>query len=274
MAEGPGELVTVIMAAFNAGQFIDEAISSVGDQTHSNWELIIVNDGSTDDTNKRLQNFSDTRIVVIETANNGVSAARNKGLAGMHGDYFCFLDADDRLPPKSLELRLKVMQENPDVAFVDGAMVRFDAELNKRLSVQQPTFTGMPMPELIRMTGTCFSGATWLVRKDPEMTYRFKEGMTHAEDLLFYITIAGQGKYVAIEEPVYFYRTGHASVMRNIAGIRKGYEILRDELKDRLDDGRLQDLKAFERKARSIIFRSYLKAGKPIKAVDALSMFR
>jgi teichuronic acid biosynthesis glycosyltransferase TuaG len=93
------KLVSIIMPVFNAGQFIEQAVQSVLDQTYGNWELLIVNDGSTDDSLHVVQKFNDERIFIFHQANRGVSAARNAGLANMRGEFFCFLDADDILPP-------------------------------------------------------------------------------------------------------------------------------------------------------------------------------
>src|SRR5687768_10401875 len=120
-------LVSIIMPVHNAGRFVREAIQSVLDQSYSNWELLIINDGSIDDSAKQINQLQDERIKLFNQEHRGVSAARNVGLAHMRGDYFCFLDADDVLPPRSVEARLREFDET--IAFVDGEVDIFDYEI-------------------------------------------------------------------------------------------------------------------------------------------------
>lgn len=96
-------LVSVIIPAYNVEKYIGESIASVLGQTFTNWELIIINDGSTDKTQEVVEQFlTDKRIVLVNQQNKGVSAARNKGLSLSHGDYISFLDGDDLWNPEFL----------------------------------------------------------------------------------------------------------------------------------------------------------------------------
>src|SRR5687767_1726855 len=99
-------LVSIIMPAFNAEKFIEAAIQSVLDQTYSNIELIIINDGSSDRTEEKIFKFNANCIRYFKQENKGVSAARNQGLENMRGDFFCFLDADDIYPLNSIASRM------------------------------------------------------------------------------------------------------------------------------------------------------------------------
>ena len=97
-------LISVCMPAFNAGKFITEAIESILNQSYSNWELIIVNDGSTDDTLKKAESFTkDNRIKVFSQVNKGQCAAANKAYSYSKGQYIKFFDADDILSLDFLE---------------------------------------------------------------------------------------------------------------------------------------------------------------------------
>ena len=97
--------VSIIMPVYNAGKYINRAIDSVINQSFQNWELLIINDGSTDDSEHKINEYSDKRIKYFQQINQGVSSARNQGLRHMNGGYFCFLDADDYLPSGSIESR-------------------------------------------------------------------------------------------------------------------------------------------------------------------------
>src|SRR4051812_44490454 len=99
--------VTVLMPAYNADKYIEDGISSVLSQTFTNFELLIINDGSTDNTLKVIESIRDKRIVVISQENKGVSAALNLGLAHARAPYIARFDADDICLPN----RLKVQYE-------------------------------------------------------------------------------------------------------------------------------------------------------------------
>ena len=103
-----GELASIIIPAYNAERYISEAIESVINQTYTNWELIIVNDGSTDNTEKIAQSYAqkDSRITYITQENKGVSVARNIGYNASKGDYLGFLDADDYWLPDNLDEKI------------------------------------------------------------------------------------------------------------------------------------------------------------------------
>jgi glycosyltransferase involved in cell wall biosynthesis len=257
-------LVTIIMPAYNASPFIGEAIRSVIDQTHARWELVIVNDGSKDDTEKIIRTFADPRIQCYSQNNQGVSAARNTGLMHMKGQFFCFLDADDVLPPNSVAARLKPMSD-PAIAFVDGKVDVFDATLKNRLRTWTPVFSGYAKKSLTRLNENCFFGPTWMVRVVPGVTYQFDRTLTHGEDLFFYITIAQTGKYTFVDETILKYRKSEVSAMGNLEGLARGYASLRKKI-----NFRASDRIVFEMKARKIMFLSFLKAGLIFKAVRFL----
>ena len=107
-------LVSVIMATYNCGQYIAEAINSVVNQTYPNIELIIVNDGSTDNTIETIAKISQQtdkiQIKVICQENKGVAAAKNRGIEAVKGEYVAFLDADDMLEPRYIETAIVSMQ--------------------------------------------------------------------------------------------------------------------------------------------------------------------
>src|SRR5690606_10832622 len=98
-------LVSIVMPCYNAEKYITETVNSVINQTYKNWELIIVNDGSTDNSLNMIKEFAanDNRISFIDKSNSGVSDSRNKGLEKAKGEYIAFLDADDTWELNNLE---------------------------------------------------------------------------------------------------------------------------------------------------------------------------
>ena len=113
------ELVSIIVPTYNRGNLIGETIQSVIDQSYKNWELIIVDDGSTDDTKKRVEEFKDTRIQFHLTVHSGViGRVRNRGITYSKGNYIAFLDSDDLWLPNKLERQLSFLKKNPQASFI------------------------------------------------------------------------------------------------------------------------------------------------------------
>ena len=114
MASTSNPLVSVITAAYNVGPFIETAIQSVLNQTFTDLELIVVNDGSTDDGPRKIAAFQHPRLRVIHQPNRGSAEARNAGVAIARGQYLAFLDGDDAWEPRKLELQLAIHASHPE----------------------------------------------------------------------------------------------------------------------------------------------------------------
>src|SRR5215207_11289555 len=116
-AVGP-PLVSVVIPCYNQAHFLGEAIESVLSQSYPNFEIIVVDDGSPDDTAEVAARYPEVRYVRQD--NQGVSVARNSGLARSGGAYIVFLDADDRLLPGALEVGVRELEAHPECALVFG----------------------------------------------------------------------------------------------------------------------------------------------------------
>lgn len=113
------QLISILIPTYNRDSFLSEAIRSVTAQTYSNWELIVVDDGSTDNTREVIAQIS-TSLQYIYQPNAGVSQARNQAFAVSSGDYVLFLDSDDWLLPEALQTLITVLKEHPEVDVVYG----------------------------------------------------------------------------------------------------------------------------------------------------------
>src|SRR5918995_2122102 len=112
------DLVTVVIPCYNQAHFLSEAIESVLAQDHPHIEVVVVDDGSTDNTAKVAARCP--QVHLIRQHNQGLSAARNAGLESSHRDYIVFLDADDRLLPGAVGAGLEVLRAHPECAFAFG----------------------------------------------------------------------------------------------------------------------------------------------------------
>jgi glycosyltransferase involved in cell wall biosynthesis len=122
-------VVSVVIPVRNFGHFIEEAVTSVLSQDVGGIEVIVVDDGSTDDTVERLARITDSRLRTEELACVGVGAARNHGLSLARGRYIAFLDADDRWRPGKLRRQIALLESEPTVGFVFTNFVRFEARI-------------------------------------------------------------------------------------------------------------------------------------------------
>ena len=125
------KLVSVIMPAYNAESYIAESIESVLAQTHTNWELIIVDDNSTDDTASIIKEFAqkDSRVKYLYQDRGLQGKARNKAIKNSNGDYIAFLDADDLWEKAKLQVQIDVIESRPDISllFTQGFILQTDA---------------------------------------------------------------------------------------------------------------------------------------------------
>lgn len=129
------DLVSVIIPSYNHARFLSDAIQSVMSQTHRTVEIIVIDDGSTDETDQVIKSFRTVRY--LKQQNRGVTAARNVGLEQSSGSYVVFLDADDRLLSEAIDIGVRSLMAHPDCALTFGTFYMIDTE-GKRRGVCHP----------------------------------------------------------------------------------------------------------------------------------------
>lgn len=184
-------LVSVIMPAYNAGVFIEEAIRSVMAQTVADWELLVLDDGSSDDTRIIAQDLAreDSRIRLMPNERNmGVSRTRNRGLDLCRGEYVAFLDSDDIWYPQKLETQLAVMQETgADLSYCAYAIV--DAAGEKcRGDYLVPSTVGLD--DLLKQN--VIGCSTVMLSEAVAEKYRFETDFYH-EDYVLWLRLLRDG---------------------------------------------------------------------------------
>lgn len=195
--------ISIIMCAYNAGRYIEEAIDSVQAQTFENWELIVVDDGSVDDTAQKVKSkMQDQRIRYIYQENAKQGKARNNGIANAKAEWIAILDADDRWKPEKLQLQLSVAKEkNADVLCSRANLM--DAEGNyvaeNQLDILQ---TGWLRPQQALLNGRndiIFS--TVLMKKAViDSVGGFNETPGMAEDYHLFLSLSDRG-YTFYRQP-------------------------------------------------------------------------
>ncbi|NTV48341.1 MAG: glycosyltransferase family 2 protein [Geobacteraceae bacterium] len=198
--------VSVVIPCYNHGAFLMETLDSLQAQTCTDYEVIVVNDGSTDaSTIAVLQSLKSEKIRVFHTTNQGVSAARNRGIEEAQGDYILPLDADDKIGPDYLMRSVDVLESRPDVAIVYGERVLFGER------------EGMdPLPDYnakALLIDNCIYPAALFRKTDWKMVGGYSEKMTYGwEDWDFWISLSELNKQVVkIPEIFFYYRVRSSS---------------------------------------------------------------
>ncbi|MBP7507587.1 MAG: glycosyltransferase family 2 protein [Prolixibacteraceae bacterium] len=195
--------VSVVIPTFNHENFVIQAIQSVFDQTYKNYELIVVDDGSTDNTKDRVSSLFDGRLKYIYQANKGLSAARNTGIKYSGYEYVAFLDADDKWLPNKLELQVARMNQDPGIGLLGcGYYV-----INEK-GVIEMEVPGSPVKDQNKFKKSLFirnivsgSGSGVLIRREVlSKVGFFDETLTASEDWDMWLRIAGYYKIDILEE--------------------------------------------------------------------------
>ena len=211
-------LVSIVMATYNRASTLARAIESVLAQDHTDWELLIVDDGSTDATAELLASFNDGRISVVRLPRNqGVAAARNVALERMKGEWFTLLDSDDEILPEALGRLLRVPQE------VDAAI---DAVTCNCRDAASGLFTGHGLDhdqylDLATEVGRCSGGFWGLTQTRLLGDMRFNEQIAGGEDILWY-RISARARRYYIHEALHIYHTegpGHLGGRDALVGL-------------------------------------------------------
>jgi glycosyltransferase involved in cell wall biosynthesis len=212
-------LVSVVIAAYNAGQYVGEAIQSVLEQTVLDLDVHVVNDGSTDDTDARVAPFlRDPRVVYHKQANGGQAVAKNRGILNSRGKYVAFCDADDRLTPDKLESQLPLLESAPDVGLAYTLCAKMDSE-GKLLSVDsaEQCRRGRVTTELLRFNFV--PGASTLLRRTClERTGVFDERLRMGIDWDLWLRLSLICEFDFIAEPKYLYRMWSGQMSHNWRG--------------------------------------------------------
>lgn len=203
--------ITVLMPVYNAAGYIAEAIESVLLQTFRDFELLIVNDGSTDGTAAVIKSFNDERIVLIEQENLGVAAALNNGLKHARAGYIARFDADDICYPERLEKQYHFIRSNPDYIVVGSAADYMDASGNYIFTHHPHAITNEQLQNLLYTTCP-FIHASVIYKKDLIAAIGYNIDAHSFEDHLLWQQIKGKGKMYNLPDKLLSVRLNPSSL--------------------------------------------------------------
>lgn len=214
-------LITIITPVYKAEQFLDRCVSSIIAQKYTNWELLLIDDGSPDCSGKICDEWSqkDSRIRVFHKKNGGVSSARNKGLEQAKGEWIMFVDSDDWISDDCLEVCVGVLlDEQVDVLQYNFVKVTARGNIRPESDVSCDVCT---LEEYINsekgLLGVCVAGGIFNRGIIEAYKIRFDERMRYAEDGVFVCAnLFYANRIIHIANPMYFYFMNEDSAMHNI----------------------------------------------------------
>jgi len=260
-------LVSVIIPTYNRGWTLKEAVDSVLAQDFTDFELIVVDDGSTDNTQEILSSYKED-IIILQQENKGVSAARNRGIASASGQYVSFLDSDDLWLPQKLSTQIDFFNANPDALICqteekwirDGTFVN-PKKRHKKLSgdiFEQSLYLCLVSPSAVMIKRSLF-----------ENTGMFDKSLPACEDYDMWLRVSSRYPVYLINTPLIIKRGGHEDQLSRSPGLdRYRIQSLKKIIESNLltDKQKMAAVKVLKEKC-DIYANGCLKRGRKEKAL-------
>lgn len=218
--------VSVVMPAFNAAKYIDLAIQSILNQTYPNFEFIIINDASTDNTKNKIEYYKnkDKRIILLNNKKNlGVTESLNKGLARAKGKYVVRMDADDWSYPKRILTQVQLMESNPKIV-ISGSYINICDDKLKCIGLRKYKIDDINIRKhMFRYSPFAHPATIWRAKDIKEE--RYSTSAMNAEDYELYFRIGKRGLFMNIDEPLLKLRMHNNSISYSVSNMQSNMTI-------------------------------------------------
>lgn len=205
--------ITVLMTTYNCAPYISQAIKSILNQTNKNFELLIIDDGSTDNTEEIVAEFKDSRIRYIKRYHYGRSAALNFGLINSSNDIIALMDADDLSHHERLEKQLKLMnRKENNICFTSAA---YFSGKNFKIKFLSDTVIPKDFNKIIALHGF-FCNSTMMFHKNHILKYTYDESLHSSEDYHLLLRIKDNSEFYLIPEILVFARLRRLSLSESL----------------------------------------------------------
>ena len=204
-----GPLISIVIPCYNQADLVVDALNSVLNQSYQNWECIVVNDGSPDNTSEVVRSFitkyPEKDIKLLDVKNGGLSSARNRGIEASHGEFILPFDSDDKLHQDYLKRMLQALIDNPEISFVYCNRQDF--------GISNDAVSAIPFDFNVLIHGNILSYCSLYRRSVWEDANGYDEALTSYEDWNFWISAAKKGhKGLFVPEFLFFYRVKEQSM--------------------------------------------------------------
>jgi glycosyltransferase involved in cell wall biosynthesis len=265
-------IVSIVIPAYNNAKFLPEAIESVLDQTYKDYEIIVVDDGSTDNTKEVLAPYFD-KIKYIQQQNQGAGNARNTGIRHSQGEYIAFLDADDVWLPEKLHIQINYLNNNPRIAMVYSLSYSM-SEDGKQIKKKGKWGRTLPSENLfdVLFLHNIIPTSTVVVRNEVFNTIGlFDESLINSQDRDLWLRIARELNVAGISKLLSKYRHTSGSLRKNKGAIEFIRRVIEKHYKLSIDLGRPISTTLYKKALARSFFRAgkrHLRAGDKEKALE------
>jgi teichuronic acid biosynthesis glycosyltransferase TuaG len=271
-------LISIIIPCYNAEKFIADTINAVCNQSYKNIEIIVLNDGSTDNSLQKIQGVNDYRITLIDKKNTGVSDTRNQGFLISKGTYILFLDSDDIISEKYIESAINIMNTEPKIDFCTYHIEHIDEHNNKiNIENKRGTYNNISyeIAAFLHIVSACPSAYIYKKKSLEKYQIKFAENLKSPEDrhFLFQVGKHLNGILVDASKATLNYRINQNSLSHTIS---KNLLLMQEifylqTIKDNLLDG--EPKKIFIRKMSYQLTLTFIKIFNPSKAIKYLFLY-
>lgn len=248
--------ISVVIPNFNNAHYVASAIQSVLNQRYQDFEVIVVDDGSTDNSNSVIGQFGE-RVRYLWQENQGLAGARNTGIRAAQGEFIGLLDADDLWQPTYLEKMMALHRQAPESALYYCAAQCIDSQ-GQQLPRQLGAPVGKPETTYQALVRANFLiPSTIVMRRDVVMAAGlFDQRLRSCEDWDLWLRIGAKSQFMGIEETLVLYRLHNASLSANMAGMHQAARAV-IEKNFGLDDGQRQQWSAAKKRAYGGLYRYF-----------------
>lgn len=218
MCDSIAPSISVVMSVYNCEKYLAQSIESILNQTFTDFEFIIVDDGSTDDSLSIIQRYSeeDDRIVIMSRKNKGLPFSLNEGIAFSKGKYIARMDADDISLPRRLKLQHEVLEAKPEVGVCGGSAYLFNQIPNKKRLMSNPQ-----MHEELKVRllfSVCFIHPTVMIRADclKAMPYIYDVNFQNSQDYELWSRLVEVTTFYNIKTPLIYYRSSSDGITAKV----------------------------------------------------------
>ncbi|MUG99149.1 glycosyltransferase [Scytonema sp. UIC 10036] len=219
--------VSVVIPAYNAIAYLPETMESVLSQTYDSFEVIVVNDGSLDETEQWVAQIQDPRVKLISQENQGLSGARNTGIFHARGDYIAFLDSDDIWEPTKLEKQASILDECPEVGLVYTWVAYINEQSQSTGKVFKHQAEGDVWKKLTEHNIVECGSVAMVRRSCFENCGVFDRSLvSFVEDWDMWLRIASKYPFKVVKEPLVYYRQRSNSASKNWEAMEQSFRIV------------------------------------------------
>lgn len=221
--------VSIVIPSYNAMRYLPEAVNSVLRQTFTDFEVLIVDDGSSDHTVEWASQLTEPRVKLISQENKGAAGARNNGIANSQGEYVAFLDADDVWEATKLEKQVKCLDDNPSAGLVHTWIAFIDEQGKATGNVMATYGEGEVWKQVVEYNPVRCGSTTMVRRCCFDTVGVFDQNFSFAEDWEMWIRIASRYSFALIKEPLVYYRQHLNNKSKNYMAVLQTFRKIIDK---------------------------------------------